>query len=240
MIHHMYMEIFGYHYWDIPASKLTPEYQQIALTALTLYLATAMFIKLSLLSLYYRIFRPSKYTTILVWVGVALVILPYLAIIITYLVVMCPRAGEGGWLGRQTLVRVARYTRPTSLAQGIIGTVTDLYILTIPLGMIYNLHLSTSRKVGIASIFLMGSAACAFSIMGIYFRVRATQRNPNDPIWFATYTFALAVAELNIGLVCNCIPVIFVLFKYPAEKLKAAWGSVKSYSSQEDLRQPEP
>lgn len=176
----MYMEIFGYHYWDIPASKLTPEYQQvcvpklstsmtlrdcpeannkqIALTALTLYLATAMFIKLSLLSLYYRIFRPSKYTTILVWVGVALVILPYLAIIITYLVVMCPRAGEGGWLGRQTLVRVARYTRPTSLAQGIIGTVTDLYILTIPLGMIYNLHLSTSRKVGIASIFLMGSA----------------------------------------------------------------------------------
>ncbi|KAI1771118.1 hypothetical protein F4818DRAFT_445449 [Hypoxylon cercidicola] len=128
-----------------------------------------------------------------------------------------------------------------AMVQGIIGAVCDFYILTIPLAMIFGLRLSTLKKVGIASIFVVGSSydlftypyqfrqygltkirACAFAIMGIYFRVIASKAKPDDPN---------CVAELNVGLMCSCIPVIFVLFKWPAEKLKATWNSVRSYVS---------
>ncbi|KAI1762136.1 hypothetical protein GGR53DRAFT_532907 [Hypoxylon sp. FL1150] len=227
----MYQDVYGRHYWDIPATLLTVEFMKMTLAVEILYLVAAIFIKLSLLTLYYRVFRPSKYTTILAWVGAALVVLPYLAFIIVYLVITIPRPGEGGWIGRETLARSGRHNRDTSLSQGIIGTITDFYILTIPLAMIYSLHLKTSKKIGIGSIFVMGSAACAFSIMGIYFRKQSADAVPRDSIWYGSYTNALAVAELNIGLVCSCIPVIFVLFKWPADRLKAAWGSVKSYVS---------
>ncbi|KAI0169179.1 hypothetical protein GGR52DRAFT_510976 [Hypoxylon sp. FL1284] len=235
----LYDDVFGRHYWDIPVSAFTDKSLQEALAISVLYCAAGVFIKLSLLTLYYRIFRPSRYTAVLVWVGIVLAVVPSIALIIIYPVISMPRAGEGGWFSPAVVGRNTKYSETAGLVQGIVGAVTDVYILIIPLVMIFSLHLSTTKKLGIASIFAVGSLACAFSLMNIHYRQKAYLTVPYDPLWLGTYTEALAVAELNIGLMCSSVPVIFVLFKWPVEMLKATWSSVRSYpktqGSQESL-----
>jgi len=42
------------------------------------------------------------------------------------------------------------------LAQGIFNTMSDFYVLAIPLHMVWGLNLPLHRKVGVSAIFLAG------------------------------------------------------------------------------------
>ena len=43
-----------------------------------------------------------------------------------------------------------------ALAQGIFGTVSDVYLLVIPIQMLLRLHLALKRKLGICAVFATG------------------------------------------------------------------------------------
>lgn len=172
-------DVFGRHEWDMPVSAVTVDSMKVCiakpsisrkfenipradrkqktLALLVLYVAAAAFIKLSLLALYYRIFRPSRHATILVWLGSIVVVMYNIAFACFYLIITIPRPGEGGWISQPVLERTDAYELKGSIGHGIIGTITDFYILLIPLTMVYGLNMSTSKKVGISSIFLIGS-----------------------------------------------------------------------------------
>ncbi|KAI4859638.1 hypothetical protein F4820DRAFT_453692 [Hypoxylon rubiginosum] len=224
-------DVFGRHEWDMPVSAVTVDSMKKTLALLVLYVAAAAFIKLSLLALYYRIFRPSRHATILVWLGSIVVVMYNIAFACFYLIITIPRPGEGGWISQPVLERTDAYELKGSIGHGIIGTITDFYILLIPLTMVYGLNMSTSKKVGISSIFLIGSLACTFSIMQIYYRDQGRKSNPSDTNYFGAIGEALGIAELNVGIICGCIPVIFVLFRWPAAVLESKWKSVTSYIS---------
>lgn len=42
------------------------------------------------------------------------------------------------------------------VVQGSFGTLSDIYLLVIPIRSIFQLHLSIRRRLGISSIFLIG------------------------------------------------------------------------------------
>ncbi|XXH02520.1 hypothetical protein Hte_008896 [Hypoxylon texense] len=65
--------------------------------------------------------------------------------------------------------------------------------------------------------------------MQIYYRAQGGQSIPSDTNYFGAIGEALGIAELNVGIVCSCIPVIFVLFKQPAAVLESKWKSVITY-----------
>ncbi|ROW04719.1 hypothetical protein VMCG_04870 [Cytospora schulzeri] len=73
------------------------------------------------------------------------------------------------------------------------------------------------------------SRACAFSVAGAVFRFQDANASTYDFNWLSVAVEAVGVAELNVGLICGCMPVIFVLFRGLAAKSGSVWTSVREW-----------
>ena len=47
-------------------------------------------------------------------------------------------------------------SRHLALAQAVFGTISDIYLLVIPLQAIFQLKLPMDRKIGVSAIFMIG------------------------------------------------------------------------------------
>ncbi|KAG6363982.1 hypothetical protein INS49_009085 [Diaporthe citri] len=145
----------GRHIWDIPVAAFTSEYLELIIMALVTNPAAAMFVKLTILTLYFRIFQPSRWAHHLILAGSIAVAVFYLVTIITLLALCVPSRGET-WLAKASFgtcptvqVRIAR-------SQGFFGLFSDVFILVIPLWQVSQLSLPPKRKAGVMLVFFTG------------------------------------------------------------------------------------
>lgn len=128
------------------------------LATINLYSAAAFFIKLSLFLLYLRLFKPNRYTRWLVYGGIIACGLFYSASIVGNCVLAMPTPGQPNdnmaWFLRVSKTKYKLWAIP--IAQGVFGLLSDVYLLVIPLQMIFQLHFSLGRKIGVSSVFLIG------------------------------------------------------------------------------------
>ncbi|KHO10740.1 hypothetical protein MAA_11649 [Metarhizium robertsii ARSEF 23] len=61
-------------------------------------------------------------------------------------------------------------TRSLVVIQGIGNVVTDVFLLVLPLPVVWTLRIPLGRKLGVSCMFLVGLSACASSAMGLYYR----------------------------------------------------------------------
>lgn len=113
----------------------------------------ALFVKVTLLVLYLRIFHPSRCAQILIWVGIVFVVLFYVACSIGQFKLYLPQTRDPKNIGSHEVIGALL---DIFAVQGIIGIVTDLYVLFIPLYLIIGLTLPFIRKIGVCAIFLTG------------------------------------------------------------------------------------
>lgn len=64
-----------------------------------------------------------------------------------------PRVGET-W--NVTVLRRCQGLAVVGPVQGVVGVVADIFILVLPLPVIYKLNLAPKRKVGLAAVFMVG------------------------------------------------------------------------------------
>lgn len=57
-----------------------------------------------------------------------------------------------------------------SVGLGVVGTVTDFYIITIPLTAISGLNMSLARKIGVSTLFATGLLYVFPHTLGFLFR----------------------------------------------------------------------
>uniref|UniRef100_A0A8H7NIF1 Rhodopsin domain-containing protein n=1 Tax=Bionectria ochroleuca TaxID=29856 RepID=A0A8H7NIF1_BIOOC len=165
----------GRHLWDIPLAKLTPTYVRLCNILANVYMVTAMLIKIALLIQYRRIFHPSPVANLLLWFGIVSTALIYIICMCILLAYCVPRPEDyplGGWVSLSYSNRCRMPSAYVVLLSGILGTVIDIYVLTIPLAFLWGLKTTVKRKAGLSAIFLAGSAACIFSIVGVVYRVK--------------------------------------------------------------------
>ncbi|KAF2680026.1 hypothetical protein K458DRAFT_258050, partial [Lentithecium fluviatile CBS 122367] len=184
---------------------------KVTLTVKCLYAIVALFVKVTLLVFYLRVFFPVHHTRVMIWIGVVFTTVFYVACSIATIVLFVPPKGrKNGWMS----------TRPDSMTeallqilsiQGVIGVVLDFYILFIPMHLVVGLHLPFSRKLSVCGVFFTGFIACLCSIVGTVFRFKA--KPSHDPLWITAPTFSLAIIELNAGFICSSLPVLLVLFR---------------------------
>ncbi|KAF5125056.1 hypothetical protein E5D57_009741 [Metarhizium anisopliae] len=77
------------------------------------------------------------------------------------------------------------------------------------------------------------SRACAFSVAGLSprienYRLTMVHGTP-DPFWVSCPSYGLAVAEINLGIVCACVPVIVPLLKGVLTRLSVTTSSWRRY-----------
>ncbi|KAI0399832.1 hypothetical protein F4802DRAFT_587864 [Xylaria palmicola] len=213
----------GRHAWNIPVSAIHPWFIQYSLTAGCLYNVSAMFTKISILTLYFYIFNTSRRARFFIWIGIVTIAVSYLALTASLLFYLVPHEGDGDWGSPANRQRAGGPARIIDFVQGVFSAVTDYYVLSIPIFEVTRLQSPLRRKIGITCIFLTGLISCGASTAGVVFRHRALVFTVEDNRYLSIKFEALTVAELNIGILCACIPVFSVLFKTAVQRTESGF-----------------
>ncbi|KID83815.1 hypothetical protein MGU_08900 [Metarhizium guizhouense ARSEF 977] len=210
-------DVYGRHYWDIPLSAVTPALMKETCAITAVYDVSAALTKVSLLALFLRIFARSRRSKMMIWAGIGFTVASYATLLAAWIYYSAPHQGDGGWTDPKYFMRAGRDTPAISVVFGALAIVTDFYIIAIPITAISSLNLSTKKKFGVSALFVTGLLACAFSVAGLSprienYRLTMVHGTP-DPFWVSCPSYGLAVAEINLGIVCACVPVIVPLLK---------------------------
>lgn len=168
----------GKHIWNVRVTSFTKGYIQVRdfeggiygvaakvkwgwqslMADFDLYSAAAFLVKLSLFLLYLRLFKPDKVTRWLIYGGILVSGLFYSATIVIFTAAVSPSPGQPDtdttWLLQAS--KHVTVLNTLSIVQGVFGTLSDIYLLVIPIRSIFRLHLPIQRKFGVSSIFLIG------------------------------------------------------------------------------------
>ncbi|PHH63900.1 hypothetical protein CDD81_5348 [Ophiocordyceps australis] len=231
----------GPHQWDVPLSSMTTSFMEKSTALCLIYAVCSIFIKTSLLVLYRRIFQPFRTTTIVIWCSIAFIFITYTALIVISAVFCASRQGIDSNLtlaqfyASQSMDKCNKPMVDLSIAQGIISLATDLFVFFFPVPMIWRLsNLPTARKISVSAVFLAGLVAIGCCAASNYTRLRQRETG-DDYSWSTALNLLLAVVELNIGIICGCLPVGFLSFKRAAI---SGWGFIRSLSSSSQTLDP--
>jgi len=102
-------------------------------------------------------------------------------------------------------------------------------IAIIPLPEIRKLQIHRRKKIAIGIILGLGWLVCIVSILRLY-TLRLMERHMSDPTWYATYLAYWSSIEVNVAIVCACMPALNQLMK---KLFPTTW---KSSTRQYELR----
>lgn len=113
---------------------------------------TYLFVKVSILLLYYRLFSIDRNVRYLIWAGIILQVIGYSAFTgcAIGLEVICTDAA----IAETNAFCVNSYK--VTYTQSLFSVVTDFYVLLLPVGVVLKLQLSPRRKIGVIMVFMTG------------------------------------------------------------------------------------
>lgn len=128
------------------------------MTICSFYVAATFFVKLSLLLIYLRLFKPNNTSKWLIYTGILIFGAFYASCIVAYCVLYLPIPKQAQDLIRQIGHLEESITKIVNLCivQAVFGTASDIYMLIIPIYSIFQLQLPFRKKIGVSTIFLVG------------------------------------------------------------------------------------
>lgn len=110
--------------------------------------------KFSLFLLYLRLFSVNKKTRYLIYFGIVITGLFYLASMLVSIIVCSP------WNGESRLVALGSTRCAQDKRLGYVMTVynvcSDFYLLIVPIHIVSKLQMPTRKKIGVISLFMFG------------------------------------------------------------------------------------
>ncbi|KAJ0108407.1 hypothetical protein J7T55_005384 [Diaporthe amygdali] len=97
-------------------------------------------------------------------------------------------------------------TAYTSLWSACFLFLTDIIILIIPQRVIWKLNMSRSRKLGVSVVFTFGMAACAASVVRLYYGI--TRIVNADATYHLSSLLLTGVCESTCTILVLCIPAV--------------------------------
>ncbi|KAF2868906.1 hypothetical protein BDV95DRAFT_609178 [Massariosphaeria phaeospora] len=118
-----------------------------------------------------------------------------------------------GWTIGFFVANIFRCTDATYLAQAYLDTATDVCILVLPMPILWKLRLSTKKRFGLMSIFLLGAITTAASawraaIQHTLIKEYHEGRGHADVFYILTPSIISAVIEAALGIVGACLPLL--------------------------------
>ncbi|KAI0013030.1 hypothetical protein F4779DRAFT_565232 [Xylariaceae sp. FL0662B] len=206
----------GRHIWDEPVAWLVSGLKFETIAA-QIYLVAATSIKLSLLFLYRRIFNLQTKAKFFVNAGIVVVLLVNIALLLAIIFFCIPvqKAWDNSIEGKCTS------PAPVSYFTGVWNAVVDIYVLVLPIPLLWGLNMGPRRKLRLGAVFGIGIFACAASLV----RLGMTPLLQSD--LDATYNIATvsvwATLEINVGLICSCLMLLPAFLRHHVPE------STKSY-----------
>lgn len=224
--------VFGHHAWDVRLAEVTQPVVMISLLLEIFAPLAICAVKVSVLTLYLRIFGGT-----LIWMRITclvgiILLLGYHISFTTAFGVMCAPSPKAGYSQIAMLMAFVSdacvRTRILVLLMGIGNSLIDIILLLLPLPVIWKLQMPLRRKLKTSALFLTGISACIASLIGLatrveYYKVDSDQLRIVVPLW------ATAMAEMAAGILICCGPSAAVVTRAVKElPLIASWMSLSS------------
>ncbi|KAL9100970.1 MAG: hypothetical protein Q9163_003712 [Psora crenata] len=184
------------------------------------YSPTISIAKLSILLMYLRLFMPARQgktyylTQFILWSQLSF----YLAIFIVTACQCIPRRKIWEPFSPGHCVRADVLLTVTA----VVNVVSDFSILLLPIGCIWRLQMPWKKKIGISAVFATGSIACIASVMRIV--VGLQSYNTGDSTYTSAPSIHWTYAEIVIGIICGCMPVVPKFISYLVPKITSRFS----------------
>lgn len=161
----------------------------------------ALFVKIALLSILTRIFKPYRGKVWFIYGFLACLVTYYTVALIVKIRICAPIPRY--WLGEEVEGSCLDQTAAL-IADSVISVVSDIIILILPLPLTWSLQMSRNRKLRVIGILGAGGLATAFSLYRLVLVLR-DGNSPNQTIVFmdvilsgyVTYVIHLVVLFAN-------------------------------------------
>ncbi|KAI0909668.1 hypothetical protein F4823DRAFT_593219 [Ustulina deusta] len=192
------------HLWDIRLGDVT-EFNYITWLATLLYLWIIASIKCAILLEWVDIFVPQGERGYFTWTCYATCFaFTALSFIIFILDLVNCTPFEGNWNPLVPGV-VCRFAIPQfGLASSTTNFTLDLIPLCLSQKVIWSLHLSWRKKIGVSLIFLFGLAGCAASLVRLYYSTRFYVSS--DISYYFSILAITSLAETTAAILVLCVP----------------------------------
>ncbi|KAK8025419.1 hypothetical protein PG990_003242 [Apiospora arundinis] len=172
-------------------------------TAELTYTGVIVFVKFSILALYWRIFRNSTSIKIPIAVMGSLVMMWGIAVFFLTLLQCIPT--RGFWdksINASCNVDSQKFLFAISIPNILI----DVAILSLPVPYVKKLNVSTGQRRLVLSMFLLGGFVCIASVMRLV--AVTTQKNDADVSWNIINQGIWAVVEADFAIISACLPTL--------------------------------
>ncbi|KAH7407285.1 hypothetical protein BKA64DRAFT_742941 [Cadophora sp. MPI-SDFR-AT-0126] len=203
----------GYHDWEITKSGFM-RFKKTLYFDIVLHPLTTFFVKATLLLIFVRVFSPMTKVVRGIYCFLTIMLLYYTAQTFSKIWVCTPLGAFWNPAIRKSCINTSLVFR----IDNIFSVLTDLLILILPIPLMWSLHMTRRKKIGIG--MLLGAGGLATSCSAARLIITSIQDIP-DATLGATQFKMLAVAELAIALACACVPSFNVLYSRLSEKSKA-------------------
>ncbi|KAM0796141.1 hypothetical protein BDR22DRAFT_893479 [Usnea florida] len=179
--------------------------EEIVLAHLILYNPAIALAKISILVLYRRIF-PGHRLLIILWTVGAFVVC-YCTAQFFVLLIQC-RPIQAAWdptVPNPVCIRV----NTTYIVIGSFNALTDIVTLCIPIPILWRLQVSRERRAQLIGMFMLGGFVCVVSIYRI---PKMYSISLSDVSWSDVEPCVWSVVEVDVAIVCACLPTFRPLF----------------------------
>ncbi|KAF2750589.1 hypothetical protein M011DRAFT_516936 [Sporormia fimetaria CBS 119925] len=192
--------------WRLTFEQVTNFAQFLYVLSLIYYAATGL-LKMSLLAFYYRIFPGTRIRKVIIATIVFNVLRTVSFLLVAVFQCQPIKYYWHKWDGEHEGKCVN--TNAMSWAHAAISISLDLWMLAIPLAQLVRLRLPWKKKLGVALMFCVGTFVTIVSILRLQSLVYFA--NSVNPTWDQFDVINWSTIEVNVGIICACMPTIRVI-----------------------------
>jgi hypothetical protein len=175
---------------------------RVSYASTLIYAPLALAVKVTLLLVLRKIYRPCRLGCIAIHSILALNVLYYTIILFVKAFVCVPASAYWTSLGQPTDQCLNRFA--VIVADSVISVVSDMAILVLPIILTWPLQMAVCLKAKVMALLGFGGLAVGFSLYRLVL-VISTRNSPDQTIVFMKVLLS-GNAEGAIGLICTCLP----------------------------------
>ncbi|KAI1447315.1 hypothetical protein F5Y02DRAFT_424493 [Annulohypoxylon stygium] len=211
----------GYHIQTYSREQLST-YYQLYLALIVVYVVSISLSKASVLLLYKRMFSVDR--RIHMWIKIMLVLILAYFLASAVGLIFTTNPVEAQW--KYWLPHTTIHTKEFYLVMGIANPLFDVVILCIPQFIVWKLHKPWSSRLLLSFIFLLGSFVCIVSILRI---ISIMTIDTTDSTYTYHGTTIWSIVEMNVSIICACLPVLSRVATLTKQKLKSIAARFQRY-----------
>ncbi|KAI1104099.1 hypothetical protein F4804DRAFT_206586 [Jackrogersella minutella] len=188
----------GKHAWDLVSDVEVRNYLKGFYVSIALYNTGLMFVKLAVLTQYYRVLSLKKMR--MTFIAAMIIIGCWSVSQIVVGIIICDPI-SGFWEKSSNSKCIPVYPQWYINAAGNIAT--DIVIFVLPLPVLGRLHLPRAQRLVLIGIFSLGFFTCAISVIRVKFLQQGgdfSYENVEGSSW--------SITELCSGVTCACLPTL--------------------------------